>query len=40
MNKKMYVLGLLSGVARGGQVGARALGCRLWGRTNTLFAVI
>jgi len=29
-----------SGVARGGQVGARALGRRPWGRNSTLFAAI
>jgi len=29
-----------SGVARGGQMGARTLGRRPWGRTSTLFAVI
>jgi len=30
----------LNGVARGGQVGARAQGRRSWGRISTLFAVI
>jgi len=29
-----------SGVAKGGQVGARALGRMPWGRTSTLFASI
>jgi len=29
-----------SGVAKGGQVGARALGRRPWGRISTPFAVI
>jgi len=35
-----YDLPMNSGVAKGGQVGARAPGRRSWGRTSTLFAVI
>jgi len=39
-HKQLFLHNLCSGVAGGGQVGARTLGRRPWGRISTLFAVI
>jgi len=37
----MLILGIVtSGVAKGGQLGTRAQGCRPWGRINMLYSAI